>query len=107
MGGLTTFMMTRVTSLPFLNHFIYGSACGAMRSNIFDHPDSNGAPIILQEEYLSGFQYLVDLNQSTAKPMGGEICWFAGACNAVDFVVMPPNPHVSYTGQHRTNGVFF
>lgn len=38
--------------------------------------------------------------------MGGESFWLAGACNAVDFVLIPPDSHVRYTGQYRPNGVF-
>jgi hypothetical protein len=56
--------MTRVTSSDFslfilsffLNHFRYSSAGGAVRANIFDHPDSNCTSIILQEERLPAFK---------------------------------------------------
>ena len=31
--------------------------------------------------------------------MGGESFWLAGACNAVNFVFIPPDSHIRYT--HR------
>ena len=73
--------MTRVTSSDFslfilsffLNHFRYSSAGGAVRANIFDHPDSNCAPIILQEECFPDIKLFIYLYKSTTKTMGGEV----------------------------------
>jgi len=45
----------------YLNHLLYRSTGGAIRANIFDHPDSNCAPIILQEKRLTDFKLLLDL----------------------------------------------
>jgi hypothetical protein len=55
----------------YLNHFLYSSAGGAIRANIFDHPDSNCAPIILQEQRLPGVELFLDLYKSAAQAMGG------------------------------------
>ena len=51
-------------------------------------------------------EFFLDPDKSAAQAMGGEVGWFAGACDAVNFVLVPPDSHVRHTGQYRTNGGF-
>ena len=92
--------------LSFLRHIFYRAACGAIRANIVDHPDSNCAPIILQEQCLPDIKLFICLYKSATKTTWGEVGWFTGACNAVDFILIAPDPHVRHTGQYRTDGIF-
>jgi hypothetical protein len=63
---------------PFLNHLTDRPAGGAIRANVFDHPDANCASIVLQKEGLPDFKFFLDLNKSAAKAMRSEAFWFIG-----------------------------